>query len=105
MEIMNIWERLSVKKFKEWRRNKRSNVLKQKKLYGQFFNQIEVVVGVEKWLWLRYKIIKRETESLIMTAQEQAIKTNAMKVKIEKTQVEGKSRLRGKVDETVRRSV
>ena len=47
---MNIWERLSVKKIKEWRRNKRSNVLKQKKLYGQFFNQIEVVAGVEKWL-------------------------------------------------------
>ena len=105
MEIMNIWERLGVKKFQEWRRNKRSNVLKQKKLYGQFFNQIEVVAGAEKWLWLRYKITKRETESLIMAAQEQAIKTNAMKVKIEKTQVEGKSRLRGKVDETVRRSV
>ena len=40
-----------------------------------------------------------------MAAQEQAIKTNTMKVKIEKTQVESKCRLRGKVDETVRQCV
>ena len=40
-----------------------------------------------------------------MAAQEQAIKTNTMKVKIEKTKVESKCRLRGKVDETVRQCV
>ena len=40
-----------------------------------------------------------------MAAQEQATKANAMKVKIEKTQVESKCRLRGKVDETVRQCV
>ena len=42
----------SVKEFKE-RRNEPSNVFKQKKLHGQFFNQIEDVAGEEKWLWLR----------------------------------------------------
>ena len=35
----------SVKEFKERRRNERSNVLKQKKLHGQFFDQIEEVAG------------------------------------------------------------
>ena len=45
---------------------------------------------------------KRETESLIMAAQEQAIRTNAIKAKIDKTQAESKCRLYGKVDETVR---
>ena len=72
----------SVKEFKESRRNERSNVLKQKKLYGQFFKQIEEVAGEEKWLWLRDGSIKKQTESAIMAAQEQAIRTNAIKAKI-----------------------
>ena len=63
----------SVKEFRERTRNERSNVLKQKKLHGQFFNQIEDVAGEEKWLRLRDGSIKRETESLIVAAQEQAI--------------------------------
>ena len=58
----------SVKKFNERRRNEGSNVLKQKKLHGQFFNQIEEVAGEEKSLWLRDGSINRETESLIMAA-------------------------------------
>ena len=65
----------SVKEFKERRRNERSNVLKQKKLHGQFFSKIEGVAVEEKWLWLRDGSIKRETESLIMATQEQAIRT------------------------------
>ena len=32
----------SVKELKQHRRNERSNVLKQKKLHGQFFNQIKL---------------------------------------------------------------
>ena len=38
----------NVKEFKERRRNERSNVLKQKKLHRQFFNQIEEVAAEEK---------------------------------------------------------
>ena len=40
----------SVKEFNDNRRNEQSNVLKQKKLHGQFFRQIEDVVGEEKCL-------------------------------------------------------
>ena len=94
----------SVKGFKERRRNERSNVLKQKELHGQFFNQIEDAAGEEKWLWLRDGSIKRETESLIMAAQEQGIRTNALS-KIDKTQAESKCRLCGKVDEAERHIV
>ena len=43
------------------------------------YNQIEEVAGDEKWLWLRGGSIKRETESLIMAAQEHAIRPNAIK--------------------------
>ena len=47
------------------RRYMHSSLTKLKKLQGK-----------KKWLWLRDRSIKRETESLIMAAQEQAIKTN-----------------------------
>ena len=77
--------RMSVAEFKERRTNEGSDVLKQKKVHGQFFNQIEEVVGEEKWLWLRDRSIKRETESLIMVGQEQAIRTNAVKAKKDST--------------------
>ena len=59
-------------------------MLKQEKLHGQLFNQIEEVAGEEKWQWLRDRSIKIETESLIMAGQEQAIRTNAIKSKIDR---------------------
>ena len=77
----------SGKEFIERRRNEKSNVLKQKKLHGQSFNQIEEVVGKEKWLWLRDRSIKRETESLIMAAQDQTIRKNTIKAKRDKTRL------------------
>ena len=58
--------------------------MKQEKLHGQLFNQIEEVAGEEKWQWLRDGSIKIETESLIMAGQEQAIRTNAIKSKIDR---------------------
>ena len=77
----------SGKEFKERRRNEKSNVLKQKKLHGKSFNQIEEVAGKEKWLWLRDRSIKRETESLIMAAQDQTIRKNTIKAKRDKTRL------------------
>ena len=44
---LGIIESVHVKEFKEKRRNERSNVLKQKKLHGQFFNQINEVAAKE----------------------------------------------------------
>lgn len=52
-------------------------------------------------MWLKGTEIKRETESLILAAQEQAVRTNVIKTKIDKTQKEGKCRMYGNVDETV----
>ena len=45
---------------------------------------------------------KKRNRILIIAAQKQAIRTNAIKAKINKTQAESKCRLCGKVDETVR---
>ena len=79
-------------------------MLKQN-LNGQFFNLIKEVAGEEKWLWLRDMSIKRETESLILAAQEQAIRTNTIKTKIDKNQAKSKCRLCGKKDGSVTHSV
>ena len=38
------------------------------------------------WAWLRSGILKRETESLITAAQDQCIRTNYIKARIDKTQ-------------------
>ena len=48
---------------------------------------------------------ERERESLIMAAQEQTIRTNVIKAKMEKTQAKSKRRLCGKMEERVRQIV
>ena len=45
--------------------------------------------------------LKRETESLIFAAQEQAIRTNVIKGKIDKSQEQTKCRMCGRADETI----
>ena len=58
----------------------------EKQLYGYFKRQIEEVALEKTWTWLRKKNLKRETESLIIAAQNNDIRTNYIKAKIDKTQ-------------------
>ena len=51
--------------------------------------------------WLRKRNLKRETKSLAITAQNNALKTNYVKVKIDNTSQNIKCRLCGDRDETV----
>ena len=53
------------------------------------------------WTGLRRGNLKRETESLIIAAQVNAIRTNYIKAKIDKTQQNSKCRMCGERDETV----
>ena len=59
--------------------------LEGKTLHGQFVRQTENEAGSDRWSWLRNTGIKRGTESMIMAAQEQAIRANVIKAKIDKT--------------------
>ena len=45
--------------------------------------------------------IKREKDTLILVAKEQANRTNLIKIKIDKSKVDSKCRMCGKVDETI----
>ena len=91
----------TAKGFKKRKKNERRSSWKEKELHGQYLRQTEEVAGPERWLWLRDGNLKRETESLIISAQEQAIRTNVIKAKIDKTQIDSKCRMCGKVDESI----
>ena len=55
----------------------------------------------DRWGWLRKGCLKRTTEAFIMAAQEQAIRTNTIKAKTDKTQKNSKCRINGKAEESV----
>ena len=71
-----------------------------KQLQWRFKRQINI--SREKtWTWLRKRNFKRETESLLMAAQNNAIRTNHIKARIDKTQRNSKYRLCGDRNETI----
>ena len=74
--------------------------VRQKQLHGQYLRQTEEVSSNE-WEWLKDGSLKRETESLIFAAQEQAIRTNYIKCKIDKTQELSTCRMCGSSGETI----
>ena len=53
------------------------------------------------WTWLRKGNFNRETKSLLIAAQNNAVRTNHIKVRIDKTQQNSKCRLCGDRDETI----
>ena len=72
----------------------------KKKLHGHFVQQTEEIGNEDRWQCLRNGILNRETESLIFPAQEQAIQTNVMKEKIDKSQKQTICRMHSRADET-----
>ncbi|MUZ80509.1 hypothetical protein GLN52_23935 [Shigella flexneri] len=73
----------------------------KKHLHGLFIRRTKEIAHEKTWTWLRKGHLKRETESLLTTAQNNAIRTNYIKAKIDKTQENSKCRLCGQRDETV----
>ena len=86
---------------KKRKRMERKENWKEKTLHGQFLRQTDDIAGEDRWLWLKQGNLKRETESLILAAQEQAVRTNVIKAKIDNTQEQSKCRMCGEKDETV----
>ena len=78
---------IEAKKKKE---EKRAIFREKKTLHGQFVRQTKKVGNLDRWKWLRNGTLKRETENLICAAQEQAIRTNLIKGKIDKSQEQTK---------------
>ena len=55
----------------------------------------------KSWAWLQNGDLKRETESSIVAAQNQSIRTNLVKAKIDKSQGHSLCRKCRKVDESI----
>ena len=72
-----------------------------KQLYGRFKRLISNTSRDKTWAWLRKGNFKRETESLLIAAQDNAVRTNHIKVRIDKTQQNSKCRLCGDRNETI----
>ena len=66
------------------RSKKRLEYSEEKVLHGQHLRQNKEVRSDQCWAWLQNGYLKRETESLIVAAQNQSIRTNLVKTKIEK---------------------
>ena len=73
----------------------------EKQLRGRFKRLINNISHDKTWTWLRKGNFKRETESLLMAAQNSTIGTNHIKTRLDKTQQNSKCRLCGDRDETI----
>ena len=63
--------------------------------------QTKEVRSDQCWAWLHNGDLKRETESLIVAAQNQSIRTNLVKARIDKSQGDSLCRMCRKVDESI----
>ena len=72
----------------------------RKQLYGCFKRLINIT-HEKTWPWLRKGNFKRETESLQIAVQNNAIRTNHIKARIIKTQQNNKCRQCSDRDETI----
>ena len=73
----------------------------ENKLYGLFKRLINNISHQKTWTWLRKGNLKRETESFLIAAQDNAIRTNHIKARIDKTQQNSKCWLCDDRDETI----
>ena len=81
--------------------NEKKELWKNKKMYGQFVREMPETDEKETWYWLRKADLKVETEAMLCAAQEQAIRTNYVKHKIDKTAQSPLCRMCDKKSETI----
>ena len=86
---------------KRSKKEKRLEDWEEKVLHGQYSRRTKEVRSGQCWAWLRNGDLKRETESLIVAAQNQSIRTNLLKSKIDKSQGDSLCRVCKKVYESI----
>lgn len=99
-QLGNIRE--TKKGYKSRRKKERQERLHAKALHGKWFRETaEVTDHTMSHHWLVAGTLKRETEALIASAQEQALRTNAVKCRIDHTSSDPICRVCKTSDETV----
>ena len=79
----------------------RKQKLEEKQLYGSFKRLINNISHQKTWTWLRKGNFKRKTESLLIAAQNNAIRTNQIKARIDLTKQNSNCRLCSDRAETI----
>ena len=78
LEAASVLKRSKIeKRLEDW---------EEKVLHGQYLRQTKEIRSDQCWAWLQNGDLKRETKSLIVAAQNQSIRTNLVKTKIDKSQ-------------------
>ena len=96
----NVDEIETSKKYKERIKRKRTEDCTGKQLHGQFKRETEDL-SCFSWNWIRTGELKKETEGLIFAAQDHALRTNAVKGRIENQNASSKCRMCSSPDKTV----
>ena len=86
---------------KKVKKEKRLQDWEEKALHGQYLRQNKEVRSEQSWVWFQNGDLKRETESLIVAAQNQSIRTNFVKAKIDRSQKDRLCTLCKKADESI----
>ena len=71
------------RRFREKQKERRKEGWRTKVMHGQHVRQNKDFVAQNSWQWFRRGSLKRQNESLIIAAQDQALGTNYRKSKIE----------------------
>ena len=74
---------------------------KRKVLHGKFPESIKDVGSEETWLWLKTGWVKKNTEAIVTAAQDQALRTNWIKARIDGQDVSPLCRVCHEADESV----
>ena len=89
VRILKFKGNISKKYSKKSLNEKRVENWKEKQMYGRFIRDMPEDTDKERsWLWLRKWDLKIPSEALICSAQEQAVRTNYAKYRIDKSFVE-----------------
>ena len=86
---------------KRSKKEKKLELWEEKVLHGQYLRQTKEVRSDQRWAWLQNGDLKWETESRIVAAQNQSIRANLVKAKIDKSQGDSLCRVCRKVDESI----
>ena len=73
----------AVSVLKRSKKEKRLEGWEEKVLHGQYLRHTEKVRSNQCWAWLQNGDLKKETESLIVAAQNQSIRANQAKARID----------------------
>ena len=86
---------------KRSKKKKRLEDSEENVLYSQYLRQTKEVRSDRAWAWIQNRDLKSEIARLIVAAQNQSIRTNLVKAKIDKSQRDSLCRVCRKVDESI----